>query len=298
MEILPDPLAATARAGTADTVAPARPPSARFDLAVFEEGQRGGNPWLTALDPPGTRPGPSNDLPLDLDRRHPDRPDDTPASDLGLADLLDVINPLHHIPLVGNVYRVLTGDTISGPAQVAGATLYGGPIGLVSGLVKAVASEINGADPGDTLVARLIDADAPDEIAVAQAAPAADADLAPAAKAGDGTPSVTAAPAAQDATAEPTGPPALTGHAALAALFADLRPQNQTDAPNAVKPSPVAETRDAGIEPRNDDRAPAVAVPEHAFSARMMEGLDKYRALAVERGGAGRPAPARLDRSL
>lgn len=45
-------------------------------------------------------------------------------------DLLDVVNPLQHIPLVKKAYQAITGDTIKPAAQVAGSALFFGPIGL------------------------------------------------------------------------------------------------------------------------------------------------------------------------
>ena len=53
-------------------------------------------------------------------------------------DVLDVINPLQHIPILSSLYRAVSGDTIGAAANIAGATLFGGPIG--GGL--AAASEI------------------------------------------------------------------------------------------------------------------------------------------------------------
>lgn len=50
------------------------------------------------------------------------------------ADLIDVINPLQHIPGVAELYRKVTGDQISEGARYAGNALYGlalgGPVGL------------------------------------------------------------------------------------------------------------------------------------------------------------------------
>ncbi|QJE74170.1 hypothetical protein HHL28_14735 [Aerophototrophica crusticola] len=45
-------------------------------------------------------------------------------------DLLDVVNPLQHIPLVNKAYQAITGDTIKPAAQMAGSALFFGPIGL------------------------------------------------------------------------------------------------------------------------------------------------------------------------
>lgn len=44
-------------------------------------------------------------------------------------DFLDIINPLQHIPFVSSIYRSITGDQIDPGAKIAGATLFGGPIG-------------------------------------------------------------------------------------------------------------------------------------------------------------------------
>jgi len=66
------------------------------------------------------------------------------------ADFIDIINPLQHIPIVGTLYREMTGDTIKGSARVLGGALFGGPIGAVLGGVNAVvASENNGKDIGE-----------------------------------------------------------------------------------------------------------------------------------------------------
>lgn len=48
----------------------------------------------------------------------------------GFGDFLDMINPLHHIPVVGQVYRAVTGDTISDKARLAGGGLFAGPLGI------------------------------------------------------------------------------------------------------------------------------------------------------------------------
>ncbi|MSQ67469.1 MAG: hypothetical protein EXR83_04655 [Gammaproteobacteria bacterium] len=49
---------------------------------------------------------------------------------LTFADVLDVVNPLQHIPLVSTLYRRLTGDAIDPAMQLAGGALYGGPVGV------------------------------------------------------------------------------------------------------------------------------------------------------------------------
>lgn len=85
--------------------------------------------------------------------------EDAPAggSELGFGDLLDVINPLQHLPVVGTIYRALTGDTMSEAARMAGGALYGGPFGVVGALANVVLQRETGQDMGDTAMAWLSD---------------------------------------------------------------------------------------------------------------------------------------------
>jgi hypothetical protein len=68
-------------------------------------------------------------------------------------DLIDTINPLQHIPVVNLIYREITGEKISGIARVAGDALYGGAIGLVSGIVDAMFEQEKGKSVSETMVA-------------------------------------------------------------------------------------------------------------------------------------------------
>lgn len=61
-------------------------------------------------------------------------------------DLLDVINPLQHIPLVNIAYRKLTGDEIRGAPQVIGGAIFGGPAGAAGGLFNVIVQEETGKD--------------------------------------------------------------------------------------------------------------------------------------------------------
>ena len=54
----------------------------------------------------------------------------------GFRDILDIVNPLQHLPIIGSVYRWLTGDRPGAVAQIAGDALYGGPIGAAVGFVE------------------------------------------------------------------------------------------------------------------------------------------------------------------
>ena len=58
-----------------------------------------------------------------------------------LGMLWDTVNPLQHIPILSQAYRNYMGETINPVADIAGSTLYGGPIG---GAI-ALASELGHA---------------------------------------------------------------------------------------------------------------------------------------------------------
>jgi len=62
---------------------------------------------------------------------------DAPSSEergFSFGDFIDVINPLHHIPGIAELYRSVTNDQISDEARKTGNALYGfalgGPVGL------------------------------------------------------------------------------------------------------------------------------------------------------------------------
>ena len=68
------------------------------------------------------------------------------ADEFGFGDLFDIVNPLHHIPLVGTAYRELTGDNIKPIGKIIGGGLFGGGLGAASGLVNVVVESETGSD--------------------------------------------------------------------------------------------------------------------------------------------------------
>jgi hypothetical protein len=146
----------------------------------------GGATWVVRRTDPGTE---------ELVRS--DAVDDTPQ--LSFGDLLDALNPLHHLPIIGTLYRELTGDTLGEAARMTGGVLYGGPFGLIAALANTVVERETGRDigssamawfdggsgadgPSDTHMAATVDpADlAPVTIAAAHASPAGQAAMPPA----------------------------------------------------------------------------------------------------------------------
>lgn len=156
----------------------------------------------------------------------------------GFADLLDIVNPLQHIPGVSTLYRNLTGDEIKAPARILGGFLYGGPVGFATSVANAIAEEAGGRDLGDSMLALVFgEEESEPALAEAQSAPPPEeAALEPAAGAPQAedldqavpeTGPVAAHKAASDAPAVPavatgTEEP-LTGAAALKAFVQDMR---------------------------------------------------------------------------
>ncbi len=88
-----------------------------------------------------------------------------------LRGLVDIINPLQHIPVVNTFYRHLTGDEISPAAKIAGGTLYGGPVGGGLALADVAFENISGHDAGETVLAAFIGGDEPSPVADETIAP-------------------------------------------------------------------------------------------------------------------------------
>ena len=69
------------------------------------------------------------------------------------GDLLDLINPLQHLPIVSTLYRAITNDEIAPGPRMAGGAIYGGPLGFVSALADTFIEEATGKDVGEHIVA-------------------------------------------------------------------------------------------------------------------------------------------------
>ena len=110
----------------------------------------------------------------------------------GFRDLLDIVNPLQHLPIIGSIYRWATGDRPGEAAQIAGDALYGGPIGVAFGLVGAATADAQGHDLGERALAAVFGSSDKAPAATAAAAPSS-----PAATAAAGT-NPTAAAAVPD----------------------------------------------------------------------------------------------------
>jgi hypothetical protein len=89
-------------------------------------------------------------------------------------DFLSAINPLQYLPVVGTIYRAMTGDVIPEALREGGSLLVsglmGGPIGLITSIAETIAEKATGIDP-EKIVTAMFNGPAP--VAAASAAPPA-----------------------------------------------------------------------------------------------------------------------------
>jgi len=78
--------------------------------------------------------------------------------EFSFGDLVDVINPLQHIPIIATIYRNWTHDKIGFAPRVIGGAIWGRIGGFVSGLVNAAVEWLTGKDIGDHIYNALFDA--------------------------------------------------------------------------------------------------------------------------------------------
>lgn len=79
--------------------------------------------------------------------------------------LLDVINPLQHLPVIGTIYRAITGEHIGAAERIAGDTLYGGLWGAVSSIADVAFEGITGKSAEDTVLS-WFKSDSPTRVAI------------------------------------------------------------------------------------------------------------------------------------
>jgi hypothetical protein len=84
----------------------------------------------------------------------------TPTAESGGAsfqptfrDLLAIVNPLQHLPIIGAIYRRLTGDTAHPVAQVVGGLIFGGPFGMFGAVLNAAVEQVTGKSLTETAFA-------------------------------------------------------------------------------------------------------------------------------------------------
>lgn len=86
----------------------------------------------------------------------------TQPEEFGFGDLVDMINPLHHLPVVGQIYRGLTGDEIKPIGQIIGGAIFGGPLGAATSLINVVIEEETGKDMTENAIALVFNGKGPE----------------------------------------------------------------------------------------------------------------------------------------
>lgn len=226
-----------------------------------------------------------------------------------LGALVDVVNPLQHIPVVSTIYRRLTGDQIGGAAMIAGGALYGGPLGGAMAVADVAYAEQQGAYAGDIMLASMM-GDAPPATDAAPSATMLAAAQAPALAApvpSSGKGMVTLAAAGGDSffvtsnsasfeapslSASPTPNRTRTANGETATSRAPDTPvtrQHDTEyVPATFRLSGSASSPRRLTAPDVQDvssslpDAPAdsrMEIPPELMAAKMMEALDKYAAM-------------------
>ncbi len=69
------------------------------------------------------------------------------------GDILDLINPLQHLPIIGTLYRAATDDEISTGSNILGGALFGGVIGAGVAVVNSIIEETTGGEIDDHITA-------------------------------------------------------------------------------------------------------------------------------------------------
>ncbi|MGO8920430.1 MAG: hypothetical protein ACLQJR_31430 [Stellaceae bacterium] len=184
-------------------------------------------------------------------------------------DVLDTLNPLQHIPIVSTIYRWVTGDKPGNVARIVGDGIYGGPVGLATGMLSVAVKEETGKDPGEMAVALITGGDAEVTLGSAAAQPAA----ATATQAATAMQAAIAATTATQASAATTAAAAATppARAPMTSLFRTPPAATPAAAQGTTSPAEQAFTAQNGALQRSvyGERA---APPAHALAPLQLTG--------------------------
>lgn len=123
---------------------------------------------LTQSAPAGPR---TFETALNMSEQAPAEATPAASSDFSFDDFIDIVNPLQHLPVVGMIYREITGDKIGPVAQIVGGGIFGGPVGAVSGTVNAIVQDTTGKDVAGNVLALVTGDDTDDAVTDVAAAP-------------------------------------------------------------------------------------------------------------------------------
>jgi len=101
---------------------------------------------------PGPAGGKTPGVPVSADKSSGDTSGAAPHESF-FHHLWDVVNPLQHLPVIGTIYRAITGEHLDPVEKIAGDTLYGGLWGAVSSIADVAFEGITGKSFEDTALA-------------------------------------------------------------------------------------------------------------------------------------------------
>jgi hypothetical protein len=83
------------------------------------------------------------DYPRDVGQDRPPGGADLPQPlQVSHADMMHCLNPLQYVPVVGMIYRAVTGEHIPSTVQVAAAGITGGPLGMIASAFTMLFEEL------------------------------------------------------------------------------------------------------------------------------------------------------------
>ena len=125
-------------------------------------------PMPTKENPPAVKDSPER---VETAAARPGQADPKPGlfetGEFSVADVIDTINPLQHIPIISTIYRELTGDRIGHGARMAGDVLFLGPLGGLTAMANILVQESSGLDIGEHALAMFKPASEGEQIQVA-----------------------------------------------------------------------------------------------------------------------------------
>jgi hypothetical protein len=92
-------------------------------------------------------------VPASADHSSDAQPQEGQPHESFLHHLWDVINPLQHLPVIGTIYRAITGEHLDPVEKIAGDTLYGGVWGAISSVADVAFEGLTGKSFEDTALA-------------------------------------------------------------------------------------------------------------------------------------------------
>lgn len=197
----------------------------------------------------------------------------------GFDDFLDLINPLQHLPVVGSIYRAVTGDEAAPGARIFGGALFGGPIGLASAVVDSAVEESSGKSMAQHVAALFAGDDQADDV---QRAPDQETQVAAVAKQPSAAPSENREAASTPSKRTASGTMPTLSPQAFAALMSAKNAHGDDE--TGAEAKATANTRAGSTHAGG---VPPTQVPGD-LAQRMMDALDRYQAMKqADRAAAG-----------